>query len=75
MGKDIRISNYLANHNAKQTAAVDVHPMDILQIIDSKLRVYWEPVVSVSRDAGEVVFHLATRSAYSVPPHSFVWIA
>jgi len=75
MGKDIRTSNALANHNAKQTLATDVRPMDILQIVDPKLQVSWEPIVSISQEFGEVVFRLGSRSIFSVPSHSFVWIA
>lgn len=75
MGKDIRISNALANYNAKQTLATDVRPMDILQIIDSKLQVSWEPITSISQEFGEVVFHLSCKSTFSVPSSSFVWIA
>lgn len=75
MGKDIRASNALANHNAKQTLATDVRPMDILQIVNSKLQVSWEPIVSVSQEFGEVVFHLSSRSTFSVSSQAFVWIA
>ena len=49
--------------------------MDILQIIDSKLQVSWEPITSISQEFGEVVFHLSCKSTFSVPSSSFVWIA
>lgn len=81
MGKDIRIKGALANHNATQTLATDVQPLDILQIIGHDLQVAWEPIMRISQAWGNVVFHVAGSASnpngytYSVPSNSFVWIA